>query len=158
MLKLEQQQFVMKNGEFPIATSSIRKWVGGSPVSISGNLFNGASATELLNTVGLAAHNYDVDKEVGRATFYFAPYIFTLEKGTDESSSMKICPDPVAPYDPGTTFVAGDILIAGSETVGSDTYAVWIKATSGHYGSLMVVDTDATNTYLIVITGFFKAA
>ncbi len=156
MLRNDKQQFVSKNGEFPIATTSVRKWVGGSPVTIIGGYFNGASATAELDITGIAAHNYDVDSSNGRATMYFPPFIFTLVQGDDEDSMMVVRPDPVAPYDPDTTFVNGDILTAGSQTVGSDTYAVWIVASSGHYGMVAVMDTDATNSYVTVITGCFR--
>jgi hypothetical protein len=155
MLLIDKQQYLFKNGEWPIATTSVVKWVGGSPVTIKGGTFNGSQAKATV--VGVAANNYDVDKEVGRATFYVKPFIFTLSKGQGESSSYKVCEDPVAPFDPDVTdWAAGDLLTPGTQTVGSDTYAVWNRNTSSTTHSyLMVVSVGTSNSYLEVIAGDF---
>jgi len=169
-------KWAIKFGEFKVPSSPATLWVGGSPMGISAGSFSGSYIDELATNLpytpydwqysidytvegcsgktvlGIAMENHKgptepfVDK--GMVTILAFPCYAVLFKGPN---------DKTAPFDTTGTYSVGTVLVPGTVTVGSVSYAVWKPATTGvtspdtaGYGVVLALDSTTTPNMMVV--------
>lgn len=155
--------FVLRDGEYTIDTTTTYSWVGGAPVGLntSGYITADYFTTGAVQYIGVAWHSQaeSLLKE-DLVSVIYGPARITIKQGSTSWPDGASVADAYTPWDGSVTYNIGDLLRPTLKNVGGVNYSVWTNAVLTNIGAYFakVVEVEGSGsapTSLTLVLGTF---